>query len=50
MTGHWFNIAPAIRVMTGRDPYSKGNLAKRKAEVLNFIRYALFRNPEAVEP
>jgi len=47
LTAHYFNIAPAIRAITGKDPYSKGNLAKRKSEVLNFIRYALFRNPEA---
>jgi len=49
LTGHYFNIAPAIRAITGKDPYSKRNLARRKAEALNFIRYALFRNPEASE-
>ena len=49
LTGHYFNIAPAIRAITGQDPFSKSNLARRRAEVLNFIRYALFRNPEAVE-
>ena len=49
LTGHYFNIAPAIRAITGQDPYSKGNLARRRAEVLNFIRYALFRNPEAAQ-
>jgi len=49
LTGHYFNVAPAIRAITGKDPYSKSNLAKRKAEVLSFIRYALFRNPEAAE-
>ena len=31
-------------------PPAKANLAKRKAKVLKFIRYALFRNPEAREP
>jgi len=31
-------------------PPAKANLAKRKSEVLKFIRYALFRNPEAREP
>jgi AcrR family transcriptional regulator len=50
LTGHYFNIVPAIRAMTGRDPYSKANLARRKSEVLNFIRYALFRDPEAANP
>jgi len=49
LTGHYFNIAPAIRAITGEDPYSKSNLAKRKAEVLEFIRYALFRHPEALK-
>ena len=49
MTAHYFNIAPALRVMTGQDPYSKSNLATRKAEVLKFIRYALFRDPESSE-
>jgi TetR/AcrR family transcriptional regulator len=47
LTTHYFNIAPAFRMITGQDPYSKANLARRKAEVLNFIRYALFMNPEA---
>ncbi len=49
LTAHYFNIAPAFRVITGQDPYSKGNLATRKAEVMKFIRYALFRHPEAAE-
>jgi TetR/AcrR family transcriptional regulator len=49
LTGHYFNIAPAIRAITGQDPFSKANLAHRKAEVLNFIRYAMFCNPEATE-
>jgi TetR/AcrR family transcriptional regulator len=50
VTAHYFNIAPALRMITGQDPFSKGKLARRKAEVLEFIRYALFRNPEASEP
>jgi len=49
LTAHYFNIAPAFRAVTGQDPYSNANLAKRKAEVLRFIRHALFRNPEAAE-
>jgi TetR/AcrR family transcriptional regulator len=49
LTAHYFNIAPALRLITGQDPYSKANLATRKAEVLKFIRYALFRDPEAAE-
>jgi len=47
LAAHYFNIAPALRLVTGQDPYSKANLATRKAEVLEFIRYALFRHPEA---
>lgn len=49
LTAHYFNVAPAIRAITGKDPYTKANLARRKSEVLHFIRYALFRNPEATE-
>jgi TetR/AcrR family transcriptional regulator len=49
LAAHYFNIAPAFRMITGQDPYSKTNLAKRKAEVLKFIRYALFRHPEGAE-
>jgi TetR/AcrR family transcriptional regulator len=49
LTAHYFNIAPAFRVITGQDPYSKANLATRKAEVLRFIRHALFCGPEAGE-
>jgi TetR/AcrR family transcriptional regulator len=49
LAAHYFNIAPALRMITGQDPYSKTNLATRKAEVLKFIRYALFRDPEAAE-
>ena len=47
LTAHYFNIAPAFRVITGQDPYSKVNLATRKAEVLEFIRHALFFDTEA---
>lgn len=46
---HSFNVAPAFRMTSGQDPFSKANLARRKAAVLDFIRYALFRNPEAVK-
>lgn len=49
MIAHYFNIAPALRAITGRDPFSKTNLEARKAEVLKFIRYALFRDPEGTE-
>ncbi len=49
LTVHYFNLVPAFRMMSGEDPLSAANLAKRKREVLKFIRYALFRNPKAVE-
>lgn len=48
LTVHYFNVARAFRMISGSDPFSKANLAKRKAEVLKFIRYALFRNPNGV--
>jgi hypothetical protein len=32
LAAHYFNIAPAIRVTTGQDPFSRTNLATRKAE------------------
>jgi TetR/AcrR family transcriptional regulator len=50
LAAHYFNIAPALRMITGQDPFTKGKLARRKAEILKFIRYALFQNPEASEP
>ena len=50
LAAHYFNIAPAFRMVTGQDPFSKSNLATRKAEVLRFIRNGLFRNPEASKP
>jgi TetR/AcrR family transcriptional regulator len=50
LISHYFNIAPTFQAITGQNPYSKAKLATRKAEVLKFIRYALFRNPEASEP
>jgi TetR/AcrR family transcriptional regulator len=49
LTVFYFNIAPALRIITGQDPFTKASLARRKAEVLKFIRYALFQNPEAAE-
>lgn len=46
VTVHYFNAAPALRIISGKDPFTKANLGRRKAEVLKFIRYALFRNPD----
>jgi len=47
LTVFYFNAAPIIRLVSGRDPFNTANLRKRKAEVLKFIRYALFTDPEA---
>ncbi len=45
----YFNSAPVMRLMTGVDPTSKDQIAKRRAAVLDFIAAALFeqsRNPK----
>ena len=47
LTLFYFNAAPVIRVVGGMDPFKKENLARRREEVLKFIRYALLRHPEA---
>ena len=47
LTLFYFSAAHVMRLVSGQDPYAKPNLARRKREVLRFIRYALFRKPEA---
>jgi len=47
LTVFYFNAAPVIRLVSGRNPFSPANMRKRKAEVLGFIRYALLTDPEA---
>ncbi len=47
LTVFYFSAAPVVRLLRRFDPYEKGQLARRKEEVLEFIRYALFVNPEA---
>jgi TetR/AcrR family transcriptional regulator len=47
LTVFYFNAAPIIRMVSGRDPFSPVNMRKRKAEVLRFIRYALLTDPQA---
>jgi len=49
LTVFFFNAAPVVRMIGGIDVYDKAEQARRKAEVLKFIRYALFRNPEALD-
>jgi TetR/AcrR family transcriptional regulator len=41
----YFNSAPVMRVMTGKDPLSTERVAARRAAVLDFISAALFRRP-----
>ena len=47
LTRFYFAVAPILRAVTGNDPYEEGNLRRRRNEVLEFVRYGLFRNPEA---
>jgi TetR/AcrR family transcriptional regulator len=41
----YFNSAPVMRLMTGKDPISPALVAARRAAVLDFISAALFRHP-----
>ena len=43
----YFSSAPVLRAVSGIDPYAKANVERRKKEVLEFVRYALFKNPES---
>ena len=43
----YFSSAPVLRAVSGIDAYAKANLARRKKEVLKFVRYALFKDPES---
>jgi TetR/AcrR family transcriptional regulator len=47
LTVFYFSVAPFLKVLGQADPYSEAALARRKKEVLAFIRHALFRNHEA---
>ena len=47
LTVHYFAAEPIVRAVSDRDPYEAANLKRRKREVLDFIRYGLFREPEA---
>lgn len=47
LTAFYFSVAPVVRLVGQVDPYEKAQLARRRKEVLNFIRYGLFRKPEA---
>ncbi|HEV2231834.1 MAG TPA: TetR/AcrR family transcriptional regulator [Terriglobia bacterium] len=39
----YFSSAPILNAISRTDPYATVHLARRKAEVLKFIRYALFK-------
>ena len=42
----FYFASPIVRVTAPVDPYRDRQVAQRKQEVLKFVRYALFRNPE----
>jgi TetR/AcrR family transcriptional regulator len=41
----YFSAAPVLQALGHADAYSAANLERRKAEVLDFIRHGLFRDP-----
>jgi TetR/AcrR family transcriptional regulator len=43
----YFSSARVLQLLTGEDPFSESNLNRRRQEVLDFIRYGLFLDPEA---
>jgi len=46
----YFSASQVLQLFGHPDPYSKANLQRRKQEVLDFIRYALFVDPKAPLP
>jgi TetR/AcrR family transcriptional regulator len=48
LTVFYFNAAPMARRMGNIDVFDPAEQARRKEEVLKFIRFALFTDPEAV--
>ncbi len=48
LTVFYFNAAPMVRKISGVDVFDKAEQARRKKEVLRFIRHALFTRPEAI--
>ena len=43
----YFSAAPVLQLIGRTDPYSAPNLKQRKRDVLDFIRHALFTEPNA---
>ena len=48
LTVFYFNAAPLVRRLGGIDVFDHAEQKRRKEEVLQFIRYALFTRPEGV--
>jgi hypothetical protein len=46
----YFSAARVLQLLSREDPFSAANLNRRRQEVLEFIRYGLFRDPEAPIP
>jgi len=46
----YFSAAPVLQMLGHADAYSAANLTRRKQEVLDFIRYGLFRDPDSSVP
>jgi TetR/AcrR family transcriptional regulator len=46
----YFSAAPVLQLLGHADAYSTATLTRRKREVLDFIRYGLFRDPHAPLP
>ena len=42
----YFSAAPVLRMLEHSDSYSPASLKRRKQEVLDFIRHALFKSPK----
>lgn len=47
LTVFYFSAAPVVKSVSRKDPFEPANVRRRKDEVLRFIRYGLFREPEA---
>jgi hypothetical protein len=43
----YFSVSPMVRMLGHADAYSAADLARRKTQVLDFVRHGLFANPEA---
>jgi TetR/AcrR family transcriptional regulator len=50
LTNFYFLMAPLFSKVADVDLYSQSRVAKRKKEILEFVRFGLFRNPEARWP